>query len=102
MILELVQKCYMNVTKLPDDFNGGIKVSICWGMLLQECIQFPGDLLIVDEVDTLVSNSFGQADELTKIFRVISPLFEHRFFANVIPAQRQDSRGLIVPPHPCI
>ena len=45
----------------------------------------PWDLLIVDEAHNLMPSPFGEASDLAKMLRVISPLFEHKLFLTATP-----------------
>jgi len=47
--------------------------------------QLPWDLLIVDEAHNLMPSSFGDDSDLTKMLRVLSPLFEHKLFLTATP-----------------
>lgn len=50
-----------------------------------EAAQLPWDLLIVDEAHNLMPASFGEDSDLTKMLRVLSPLFEHKLFLTATP-----------------
>jgi len=45
----------------------------------------PWDLLIVDECHNLMPSPFGEDSDLTKMLRLIAPLFEHRLFLSATP-----------------
>lgn len=47
--------------------------------------RLPWDLLIVDECHNLTPAAFGDESELTKMLRVIAPMFEHKIFLSATP-----------------
>lgn len=51
----------------------------------KESPHLPWDLLILDEAHNLMPAAYGEESDLTKMLRVIAPLFEHKLFLTATP-----------------